>query len=447
MDSGATVSCYPPSIAIPFSVPQHSHFREEACVERRNIRLAVAGIALAAFLLRLWPLLLPGGPLGYRLNFDEGIYFTASAHLVNGSLPYRDLFFVHPPGLLLLLAPITCWANHGHVRAAFAASRYLATLVGAGNTALAGGIALRAFGPLAGISAALMYATFPEAVREERGPFLEPVLNLLGLGMAWLWLWPRSGRRQVIAGFLGGMSLAVKTWGAAWVIAVFTSLPRRRPAAAALSYLAGMAAGLMIVVFPFVLAAPHNFEAEVIQFHLQRGIQGVGHVLPGLWDMHVRHPLTSLFALTGAALALVGVRQRSAREDIYIAGFFTDVLGLSVAAFLVAPIYFHRYSSLSRAVCSSARRIGGELDAPTKPDPLAGARPGPGGARGAVPNSIRWLYAGIFPQSGPAPARRSHSKDGSSRVPHLCPGAGLADRGRPTARRSRRSPRRMAWIP
>src|SRR3954447_13462479 len=229
-----------------------SRFRlPELGLTPERAKRAIALIAVGALALRLFPLLLPGGPLSYVVNYDEGIYFSASALLTGGALPYRDIFFVHPPGMLVLLAPITLWARLGHVTAAFAATRYLATLVGALNAALAGAIALRAFGPLSGLSAALLYATFPEAVREERGPFLEPVLNLVCLAMAWGWLRSRSVRGQTVAGLLGGLALSVKSWGVIWLVAAVATSPRSRRVAGALWLLFGVAVSLAVLVLPF----------------------------------------------------------------------------------------------------------------------------------------------------------------------------------------------------
>jgi hypothetical protein len=324
----------------------------ELGISPQRARLAIGLIAVGALVLRLLPLLLPGGPLAYVVNYDEGIYFSASALLMGGVLPYRDFIFVHPPGLLVLLAPITSWANSGDVTAAFAATRYLATVVGAANAALAGAVAFRAFGPLAGVSAALLYATFPEAVREERGPFLEPVLNLACLAMAGVWLRAGSRRQYFAAGLLGGLALSVKTWGAIWLLAALATLPRGRRLGAGAWFVAGMAAALVLLVLPFAVAAPGDFLAQIVGFHLVRGPQGVNDVLPRLLDMNRRHPLTSIFALAGLALVVASFRKGNNSAG----RFFALVLVLTVASFLVAPIYFHRYASF---LAPSAAVLGG----------------------------------------------------------------------------------------
>jgi len=320
-------------------------------------RQAIWLVTLGALLVRLFPLLLPGGPLAYVVNYDEGIYFSASALLLRGALPYRDVFFVQPPGMLLLLSPITAWANAGHMSAALALTRYLMTIVGAANTLLVGSIGLRAFGPLAGISAALLYATFPEVIREERGPFLEPVLNLACLAMAWLWLQEKPVRRYLVAGLVGGLALSVKSWAAVWLVAALWSLPRRRPIAAAVYLWLGVAAALVVLILPFAVAARGTFLSQAVGYHLQRGPQGVHEVLARLWDMNLRHPVTAVLALTGAGLWLRTVWSRqnpvgtqAIPTDGWLDGpragrYFVLVLVLTIASFVVAPIYFHRYAS------------------------------------------------------------------------------------------------------
>jgi hypothetical protein len=327
----------------------------ELGLTREGARRAIGLIGVGALTLRLFPLLLPGGPLGYVINYDEGIYFSASALLTGGALPYRDIFFVHPPGMLVLLAPITLWARLGHVAAAFAATRYLTALVGALNAVLAGGIALRAFGPLAGLSAAFLYATFPEAVREERGPFLEPVLNLVCLAMASAWLRSRSAGGQTVAGLLGGLALSVKSWGVIWLVAALVTSPRDRRLASAGSLVLGVVLSLVVLVLPLALAAGGNFLPQVVGFHLARGPQGVAEMVGRLWDMTRRHPLTSVLALIGSTLSIRHLRRGDEAEH-RTARFFAIVLALTVASFLVAPIYFHRYASF---LAPSAAVLGG----------------------------------------------------------------------------------------
>ena len=72
-------------------------------------------VATAAFLLRLLPVLHGGGLYG-RGNYDDGVYYAAAAGLVHGLLPYRDVLLLHPPGIVLALAPFAALAGWSAIR-------------------------------------------------------------------------------------------------------------------------------------------------------------------------------------------------------------------------------------------------------------------------------------------------------------------------------------------
>ncbi|HZI02713.1 MAG TPA: hypothetical protein VEZ71_01760, partial [Archangium sp.] len=169
------------------SPPQSPPLLEDGAQNRRWWWV-LAVMAVGAWVLRVLPFFNRHGAFGYPVDYDEGVYFTASALLFQGVLPYRDFIFVHPPGSLLLWSPAAALASGWDAATCFVLARWLAAGVGALNVFLVGRLALRAWGPGAGVVAALVYATYPELVGVERGPFLEPVLNLACLAMANVWL-------------------------------------------------------------------------------------------------------------------------------------------------------------------------------------------------------------------------------------------------------------------
>src|SRR6266852_2599793 len=182
---------------------------------------AVLAIAAIGWLLRASPLI-QAGAFGYPIDYDEGVYFASSALLLKGVLPYRDFVFAHPPGLLYFLSPVAWLGTVRDPAFGFAAARWLATLIGCANILLVGRLAMRWAGPVAAIVAAAVYATHPEAVPIERGPFLEPVLNLCCLALASVWLEGkrehRLGWRALASGALCGLAASVKVLGAAWLV-------------------------------------------------------------------------------------------------------------------------------------------------------------------------------------------------------------------------------------
>ncbi|MEO8382954.1 MAG: hypothetical protein ABI779_25075 [Acidobacteriota bacterium] len=71
-----------------------------AAGEPRWAKVVILAIAVGGLVLRLVSLLAVGGPLASPSSYDDGVYYSASALLFRGVLPYRDFVFVHPPGLL-----------------------------------------------------------------------------------------------------------------------------------------------------------------------------------------------------------------------------------------------------------------------------------------------------------------------------------------------------------
>src|SRR4051812_24202853 len=105
----------------------------------------LGALVLVAALVRARPLLLASA-WGLPVDYDEGVYFSASALLLQGVLPYRDFVFVHPPGLLVALAPVSAWARTVDPGTLFAIARWVGAAVGGANALLLGRLAWRAWG-------------------------------------------------------------------------------------------------------------------------------------------------------------------------------------------------------------------------------------------------------------------------------------------------------------
>src|SRR5262245_8156276 len=101
-------------------------------------------IGLFALLVRLGPPVVIGGIRGIY-HYDDGVYFSAAQHLIAGVLPYRDFVFVHPPGVILLLAPFAALARLIGDNWAFVFARVLITLIGSTSAALVA-VLLRRYG-------------------------------------------------------------------------------------------------------------------------------------------------------------------------------------------------------------------------------------------------------------------------------------------------------------
>jgi hypothetical protein len=322
-------------------------------------RLVLAAIAFGGLLLRLVPLLRAGGPLNAPTDYDDAVYFSASALLFQGVVPYRDFVFVHPPGLALFLGLTSSLARGIDPAHAFAASRIVATLVGAANILLAGRIAMRAAGPAAGIAAAALYATYPDAVLAERGPYLEPVLNLFCLAMAYVWLVPgapasrrldrrRPGgetppsqpagrRRSLLAGVLCAAACSVKVLGGIWLIAALVTARDRKEA---LKFFAAATVTGLLIVAPF---ASREFFEQTVMFHALRPPDGILGKVERLKEIFVGgHLAVSILAVIGLCMFWRGRAER----------FFAVAAALTVAAFLTASSYWNAYNShLAASTC------------------------------------------------------------------------------------------------
>lgn len=313
---------------------------------------ALVAVAAGAWLLRAAAFFNRNGAFGYPVDYDEGVYFAASALLFRGELPYKDFVFVHPPGALLLWGPVSVLASLRDVAGAFALARWGAATLGALSAFLVGRVALRTWGPVAGVVAALVYATYPELVIVERGPFLEPVLNLACLTLANVWLVERPGverPRWLLAGVLCGVAISVKVLGGIWLAAAVLSRFSRASWRAQVGLVLAAGATVAVLVGPFVVAAPSRFLADVLVFQSMR---------PGDGDLNRwsrLHELLHERRLVGVGLALLGlgvavVRTfRPAGQSRAAERFFAVAYLLTGAAFLSSPSYWNQYNAFLAA--------------------------------------------------------------------------------------------------
>jgi 4-amino-4-deoxy-L-arabinose transferase-like glycosyltransferase len=309
---------------------------------------AIAAIAVFGWWLRVAPLLRAGGSFAYPIDYDEGVYFSTAALFARGSLPYRDFLYVHPPGLPILLSPLAGpIADVVGVGSAFAAARVVATVIGVANIVLVGLLGRRLRGNVAGLVAAALYATYPAAVAVERGPFLEPILNLLVLAGALAWLRPRPVAKawDVAAGFALGVACAVKTWGAFAVAAVLASATRH-DRQRVVRLLAGVAIGAGVLIVPVAALAPGRFIDDVLRFQLSRPPDGVGRadrvrLFFELFWVRGWHGLGATTHVVSSTAALVGLVAAAVRKERFLLALY----GLMLATFLLTPAYFTQYQA------------------------------------------------------------------------------------------------------
>ncbi len=206
------------------------------------------------------------------------------------------------------------------------------------STALCGVIARRAWGALAGVTAALVYATYPEAALVEWGVFLEPWLNLLCLASAALWLSPRG--RAGLGGLFAGLGCTVKLLGGSWVIAALLT-PAEPGRLRGARRFVGAAAGVGVLLCgPFLLAAPRAMFFEMIAFQGGRPADGTPLLDRFTEIISGRHLVSDLLALV--ALLAIGARWRRAGRT---ERFFAITYLLTLTSFLASKSYYDQYNA------------------------------------------------------------------------------------------------------
>ena len=174
-------------------------------------------IFLFALLVRVISLFTAGG-LDSVQGYDDGVYYSASAAFVHGLLPYKDFVLVHPPGILLILAPFIYFSHLTNDFIGLVSARFVFMLIGATSTALIYRIGKR-FNQTAAVIAALIYAVWAPMVRVERTLYLEGI-GSFALLIA-LYLLPKANsslKRVFTSGTILGFAVATKLWFAVPVL-------------------------------------------------------------------------------------------------------------------------------------------------------------------------------------------------------------------------------------
>jgi hypothetical protein len=309
----------------------------------RPTRIALLVVAAGALALRVAPLVRAGGPLAWVVDYDESVYFAASALLFKGVLPYRDFVFVHPPGVVYFAGLVSWIADPAR---GFAAVRILAAVTGAVTTYLAGRVALRAAGPAAAVAAAALYATYPDAVGAERGAFLEMVLNVTCLGMAYVWLRRRdeaSTKTPFAAGLLCGCACAVKVFGGMWFLAALASAPKGRFRRDVPPFIGGGLLAGLVLLAPLALRAPHAFIEDTLLFHAWRPPDGIVSRATRVPEILGGGHVVATFLAIVALLLIVPntARGRVTSEE----RFFSVAMLLTVVLFFASSSYWNQYNA------------------------------------------------------------------------------------------------------
>jgi hypothetical protein len=343
---------------------------------------AEAAVFAVALLVRLAVRLSSGG-LTALSTYDPGVYYAAGDALTFGRLPYRDFVFLHPPAVIVVLAPFDWFGRLTSDLAGFVAANLAFALLGALNAVLVVRLARHlGLGTRAAVAGGLTYALWFGSVGAEYGVRLEPLGNLfalLGL-LAFARARATGARRPALwCGAAFGAASAVKIWWVVPLVVMLGWLLAGRRSRQVGAFLAGAAAALVVICVPFFLAAPRQMFDMVITEQLGRNITGAPLVrLAELSTLRpaISHPSQALTVvwLVGVAAVLVVVcrfalREAAARPFLVLAGaqllvllaapgwfgFYADYLAPALAITIAAAVAGYRHGGAQPA--ASRRRL------------------------------------------------------------------------------------------
>lgn len=318
--------------------------------------------AVVSFCVTGYALSLPDALLGVH-GYDDGVYFGAVLRFVHGAMPYRDYVFMHPPGILVLLAPVGALGHLISDPYAFGVARCVTAFVAGASCFLAAWL-VRHRGPAAALTSGLVLACYPLAVAGTASVLLEPYLVALCLVAAVLAFrldGLASPRRMVWAGIVLGVAGTVKIWAVFPALALLACCwGRWRSAVRPL--LVGLVTSVVVVCAPFALLAPGAFVHEVFVAQIAR--RAPASTTMGLGGRLLT--LTGLPGLTGASystldgelvvlgfLVAVGATYASmARRLTRLDVFAVAAMALSGLAVLVSPEFYQYYAYFPLAFAS-----------------------------------------------------------------------------------------------
>jgi alpha-1,2-mannosyltransferase len=302
-------------------------------------------------------------------QYDDGVYMGAALRLVNGVMPYRDFVLVHPPGILILMAPIALLGHLLGANVSLALGREVTAVVAALNVILVAAV-VRHRGWRASALAATAMACFPMAAAADSTLFLEPYLvffSLLGLALLTSKGTIVPGRRVLAAGVFLGFAGVVKIW-AAFIVVAAVIVCARRARGALRTLVVGSAAGFALPCLPFFAAAPHSFLRDIIGDQFSRAVSGGASIgwsgrlsdFTGLNGITIFHPDGPLaVALSLAFVGLVAFTVVECRFSLVTADLMVLAAAVASVAALSLPhemyshyVYFSApFLAASLAIC------------------------------------------------------------------------------------------------
>ena len=359
-------------------------------------RRVAGGVFALALVARLFLVLHSGGFLG-DYGYDGPVYYAASESLLHGRVPYRDFVLIHPPGIMLALAPFALLGRLTTDHAGFVAANVTFLIMGAVNAALVVAVARRIGLSLrAGAAGGVFYALWSGSTGAEYLMRLEPLGNfalLLGLFAFFTsrrtedWRWP------LLTGMAFGAAAGVKIW---WslplvVVLLWPAVSTRWRRDLALKA-AGAVTALGLIMTPFFVLAPKQMVDMVVVDQMGRHDNDPG-VLDRLRTLTSLNLISSHLHAAGlvAAVAVLALLFAAACGGALLsrpARLVAVLTVTQVALLLVAPSFYWFYADFAAPGAALTVAVAAhEVLLVRSRNPSSSAR-----APGSGPLSRRWLW-------------------------------------------------------
>jgi alpha-1,2-mannosyltransferase len=330
--------------------------RKRVSVSSAGARRAIPYVLIAALAVAVREALVlrNGSPTG-NFGYDTGVYYAAADALIHGRIPYSDFVLLHPPAIMLALAPSALIGHLTTDHIGFFAASTSFTLLGGANAALVALTARRWGIPRpAALLGGLFYAVWFGAAAAEYTCRLEPLGNFFLL-LALLVLGsvregPGRPRALVIAGAMLGLAMSTKIWFSVPALVAAGWLLTERRLGDAKRLVGGIIGAGLVVDGPFLVLSHGKMFARVITAQVIRhafrsspklrlSALSFGHRLPH-GTPHTTVVLLSL--VVGAAVVALAARRPAPL-------LFPVLASVHLLVLLLAPSWFGPYADFVAA--------------------------------------------------------------------------------------------------
>jgi hypothetical protein len=282
------------------------------------------------------------------MGYDQAAYFAGGRALTSGYVPYRDFVHLQPPGILIVLAPLSLIGSWG-----FTTAKLLVVALGGLSTALVWRLARLSFGPIGAVVAALAYALNRSSIGAHRYVLIDPFVTFAVLGAAVLLAREiRTPRRDATAGLLLGVAVGFKVSAAVAVAALAVALAVTAAQRDRLLRVAGgFVAGLATLVVPFALFSPGKLFDQIVwsQAGRNRAVGPVDRLLSAFWFAGKPPTANKGLALACVAAAAVLLAVWGWRSRSFPGVLGATWLALGTGFVLAAPQFYEHYGELLAA--------------------------------------------------------------------------------------------------